>query len=319
MGVGTTRTGMRAARIAAPGDVRFERVQLPEPAPREVRFRVQGCGVSRTRAWEQPGVDSEPGASGPEGWGVVDAVGTAVESLKLGDRIAALSTHAFAEFDVVDEGAAVVLPESLVDQPFPGAALGGAMNVIAQSSIHPGQNVAVVGVGFLGALLVQLAARAGAHVIALSRRPFSLSLAREMGASSVVEIETHAQAVHDMRQLTYDKLCDRVLEATGEQAGISLGMALVSRRGTFVIAGRHTGARAIDLEQWAARGCNVVNAHDCVEMAAQGMRAAMRLMQSAELETASLCTHEYRLEQLAEALEVARQRPVGLIKALITV
>lgn len=317
MGLGTTRNSMRAARIFGPGDVRIERVRLPEPAPHEVRFRVQGCGVSRARAWEQPGVESEIGASSPEGWGVVDAVGTAVKNLKPGDRIAALSTHAFAEFDVVAENAAVVLPESLLEQPFPGGALGGAMNVMAQSGVHPGQSVAVVGVGFLGALLVQLAARAGANVIALSRRPFSLALAREMTASTVVEIETHAQAVNDVRLLTHEKFCDRVLEATGEQEGISLGTALVARRGTLVIAGRHSGSRVVDLAEWAVRGCNVVNAHDGVETGTQGMRAAIRSMQSAELDPANLYTHEYALEQLAEALEIVRQRPIGLIKALI--
>jgi len=54
--------------------------------------------------------------------------------------------------------------------PFPGEPLGCAMNIFRRSGIRRGDTVAIIGIGFLGALLVQLAAGAGARVIAISRR-----------------------------------------------------------------------------------------------------------------------------------------------------
>ena len=64
------------------------------------------------------------------------------------------------------------LPASLAGQPFPGEPLGCAMNIFRRSGIEAGQTVAIVGIGFLGAILTRLAAHAGARVIAVSRRPF---------------------------------------------------------------------------------------------------------------------------------------------------
>ena len=72
----------------------------------------------------------------------------------------------------------VPLPAALDGVPFPGEPLGCAINIFRRSDIEAGQTVAIVGIGFLGALLTQLAAHAGARVIAISRRPFALDVAR---------------------------------------------------------------------------------------------------------------------------------------------
>ena len=55
------------------------------------------------------------------------------------------------------------------------------MNIFRRSGIEPGQTVAIVGIGFLGAMLTRLATDAGARVIAISRRPFALEVARRDG------------------------------------------------------------------------------------------------------------------------------------------
>src|SRR5690606_29412785 len=123
-----------------------------------------------------------PGSLGHEGWGVVDAVASDVTTLAVGDRVATLFHASYAEYDVGDANAAVRLPSSLAGKPFPGEPLGCAMNIFRRSRIQRGQYVAVIGIGFLGALLTRLAAHAGAHVLAISRRTSSLDLARRMGA-----------------------------------------------------------------------------------------------------------------------------------------
>src|SRR3954451_4573067 len=156
---------MRAAVLTGPGRVRIEEVAIPQPGAGQVRIRLEGCGVcaSNLTPWAGPEwmqFPTEPGALGHEGWGVVDAVGNGVEGLSVGDRVAALSYKSYAEYDVADADAVVLLPDSLAGQPFPGEPLGCAMNIFRRSCIEAGQTVAIVGIGFLGAILTRLAAAA---------------------------------------------------------------------------------------------------------------------------------------------------------------
>jgi D-arabinose 1-dehydrogenase-like Zn-dependent alcohol dehydrogenase len=185
---------MRAAVFAQPHRLRVEEVAVPDPGPGEVRVRLEGCGVcaSNLPPWEgQPWFTypMEPGSPGHEGWGRVDARGQGVGVLREGDRVALLSSRAYAEYDVAPATSVLPLPAFLDGQPFPGEALGCAMNVLRRSDLAAGQTVAVVGIGFLGALLTRLAAHAGARVIALSRRAFALEVARAAGAKAVVALD----------------------------------------------------------------------------------------------------------------------------------
>src|SRR5215208_5655051 len=195
---GPTAAGaaMRAAVIAGPGRIRIERTARPDPGPNQVRIRLEGCGVcaSNLTPWSGPEwmqFPTEAGALGHEGWGVVDALGEGVEALSVGDRVAALSYKAYAEYDVADAGAVVPLPAALAGQPFPGEPLGCAMNIFYRSDVRAGQTIAIVGIGFLGAIQTRLAADAGARVIAVSRRPFSLDVARDMGAAETIPMDDH--------------------------------------------------------------------------------------------------------------------------------
>src|SRR5947209_1976402 len=169
---------MQAAVLTGPNRIEIEKAPLPEPGLGEGRVRLEGCGVcgSNLAPWEgRPWFEYPfpPGAPGHEGWGEIDAVGHGVTKARPGDHVAFLSYHAFAEYDLAKETALVRLPPALESRPFPGEALGCAMNVFNRCHIEPGQNVAVIGIGFLGALLTSLAARAGAKVFAISRREFA--------------------------------------------------------------------------------------------------------------------------------------------------
>src|SRR5918997_2481446 len=213
---------MRAAVLEAPGRVRIHEVARPQPGPGQVRLRLEGCGVCASNLTPWAGPDwmrfpTAPGALGHEAWGTVDAVGDVVAGLSVGDRVAALSYNSYAEFDLADAGAVVPLPESLRGQPFPGEPLGCAMNIFRRSEIEAGQTVAIVGIGFLGAILTRLATDAGARVIAISRRPFSLDVARAFGAAETIPMEDHTAIIGRVKDLTGGVLCDRVIVAVGKQ------------------------------------------------------------------------------------------------------
>ncbi|MEX2583479.1 MAG: zinc-binding dehydrogenase [Gemmatimonadota bacterium] len=316
---------MRAAVLEAPGDAQVCEVELPEPRAGQVRIRLEGTGVcaSNLAPWAgQPWFEYpfEPGAPGHEGWGTVDAVGAGVRGLEQGQRVAALSSHAYAAFDLAEASQVVPLPPALDGRPFPGEPLGCAMNIFRRSRIASGQTVAIVGVGFLGALLTRLAANAGARVIGISRRPFALEVARRFGAHETIGMVDHHRVVEQVAELTDGAFCDRVIEAVGKQRPLDLAGEITRERGTLVIAGYHQdGSRQVNMQLWNWRGLDVVNAHERdPAIYVRGMREAVAAVTSGALEPDELYTHTFPLERLGEALDATRDRPDGFLKALVT-
>lgn len=314
---------MRAAVLSLPGEVQVTEVPTPEPEEGEILVRMEGCGVCASniplwegREWFHYPVP--PGAPGHEGWGTVAKVGSGVDSLRAGDRVAFLSYHAFAEFDKAPAAHAVQLPSNIPS--FPGESVGCALNIFRRSDISPGETVAVIGIGFLGALLTSLASRQGARVLAISRRPFSLDLARECGADAVIPMDDHWRIIERVKELTGGKMCQRVIEATGLQWPLDLAGELAAERGRVVIAGYHQdGVRTVNMQMWNWKGLDVVNAHERdPAVYVEGMRMAVEAVASGRLDIASLCTHTFPLDDLGEAYRAMVERPDGFLKATIT-
>jgi threonine dehydrogenase-like Zn-dependent dehydrogenase len=325
VGSGVHPRTMQAAVIAGPRRLRVEQVARPEPGARQVRVRVEGCGVcgSNLPTWEGREWFSyplAPGAPGHEGWGVVDALGEGVTRLREGQRIAFLSSSAFAQYDAVAEDAAVVLPPALDGQPFPGEPLGCAMNVLRRSDIQRGHTVAIVGIGFLGALLTRLATDAGARVIAITRRPWALALARQLGAAELVPMDEPGRVLERVKALTGGALCERVIEVVGAQGPLDLATELTRERGRLIIAGYHQdGPRSVNLWLWNWRGLDVINAHERdPRVYLEGIQLAVDAVVGGRLDPTPLYTHRYALAQASEAFEAMRARPDGFLKALVT-
>jgi threonine dehydrogenase-like Zn-dependent dehydrogenase len=320
----TATDTMRAARLAGPGRVVLEEVKLPEPGPGQVRIRLEGCGVCASNLTPWGGAEwmkypTEPGALGHEGWGTVDALGDRVDGLAEGQRVAALSYAAYAEYDVADASAVVPLPAALDGQPFPGEPLGCAMNIFRRAGISAGQTVAIVGVGFLGALLTRLAKDAGARVIAISRRPFSLDVAKRMGADELIPMDDHWRIIEQVKELTGGVFCDRVIEAVGKQWPLDLAGELTRERGRLVVAGYHQdGQRTVDMQLWNWRGIDVINAHERDrQVVVRGVREAADATIAGWFDPAPLYTHVFPMARLGDALDAVVDRPTGLVKALV--
>jgi len=315
---------MRAAVVTGAGKLKIDRVPVPEPGSGQVRIRLEGCGVcaSNLTPWEGPEwmqFPTEAGALGHEGWGVVDAVGDGVSGLRAGDRVGALSGHAYAQYDLANASDVVKIPEALKDAPLPLEPFGCAFNIFRRSDIQPGQTVAIVGIGFLGAILVRLASNAGARVIAISRRQESLDLARRMGAAETIPMHDHWQIIERVRELTGGTFCDRVIEAVGKQWPLDLAAELTREAGRLVIAGYHQdGPRQVNMQLWNWRGFDVANAHERdPAVSVRGMREAVEAIERGIINPTDLVTHRYPLDRLDEALNATRDRPGNFVKAVV--
>lgn len=305
---------MRAAVLTAPRTFEVQDVLCPDPGPGQVRIRIEGTGVcgSNLDPWEGRSwfrYPFDPGAGGHEGWGVVDAVPDGENRFLPGERVVALTSRAFAEYDVAPIGSVVRMPSAIDDRPCPGEALGCALSVFRKARITAGETVAILGVGFLGALLIQLAVRRGARVVAVSRRGFSLDVARRMGATDALSLE-EGNALPSV---------DCVIEATGKQAPLDLAGRLLREGGRLVIAGYHQdGPRQVDMQLWNWRAFDIVNAHERnVDRNVGAMAAAVDLVASGELDPAPLYTHRFSLEEIAQAFRNLSERPEGFLKAVI--
>jgi threonine dehydrogenase-like Zn-dependent dehydrogenase len=315
---------MRAAVLTEPRYFSLREVVRPQPGTQQVCVRMEGCGVcaSNLPPWEgKPwfSYPMEPGAPGHEGWGRVQSIGREVTRFSPGDRVGLLSLHGFAEYDVADENAVVKLPKDFDSNPFPAEPLGCAVNVFHRAKIERGKRIAIVGIGFMGAVVLQLAASVGATVIAITRREDTLRFARSYGASECILMDDHVRVIDQVRQITEGRFCDVVIEAAGKQWPLDIAAEITAERGRLIIAGYHQdGPRQVNMQLWNWRGFDVVNAHERdPEFYRQGMQAAAESVATGRLNPAALYTHLYPLDQIGEAFETAMNRPEGFMKALV--
>jgi threonine dehydrogenase-like Zn-dependent dehydrogenase len=320
---GPGRNKMRAAVLAHPGRFELQQVDVPEPAPDEVRMKVEYCGIcsSNLAPWKGAPWFSypfPPGAPGHESSGVVDQVGTEVTGITIGESVSMLGNGGFADYQIAK--ASCVLPiSSSLKEPFLGEPLGCAMNIFRRSQVRKGQWVAIVGVGFLGTILLQLCVDAGANVIAVSRRQSALEMAERMGASLTFSCEKRPELLEMIRKATGERLCDVVIEAGGVQETLDLSSDLIGIRGRLVIAGYHQdGPRSINMQEWNWRGIDVINAHERDEtIYVEGIRAAVEALAESQIRLRGLVSHYFPLERIDEGFRTAALRPEGFYKGVI--
>ena len=307
---------MRALRLHAPRQASIVQVDDPWPGAGEVLVRIRACGVcgSDLNAWRGvPGIEYPlpPGAPGHETLGEVVALGPGVTSLRVGQPVTGLMWNGFADLGVARAEHLLALPDTPAAPGVLGEPLACAMNVVRRSAPGAGDRLAVVGFGYLAALVVQLLPLEIGRWVALSRREDSRALALRLGA----------EAAYDFAHVPAD-LWDSfgvVIEAAGVQQTLDYATWLTAYGGRLVIAGYHAdGPRTVNVQSWNWKGIDVINAH-AREPAVyvRALREALDLAGSRGLDVRGLETHSWPLELAAEAFRCAEERPAGFIKGII--
>jgi threonine dehydrogenase-like Zn-dependent dehydrogenase len=250
-----------------------------------------------------------PGAPGHETLGEVVALGRGVDTLAVGQTVTGLLWNGLAELGVGRAEHLLVVPphaSSVLGEP-----LACAMNVVRRAGVRPGDRVAIVGFGYLGALIVQLLPPGLAEWIAVSRRPDSRTLAESFGASATYDFDCVPAAAWDSFPV--------VIEAAGVQQTLDYATWLTAFGGRLVIAGYHAdGPRTVNMQSWNWKGIEVSNAHErqpAVYMS--GLREAFNVVAARPLDFSRLHSHHLRLDDAGEAFRLADERPPGFVKAII--
>jgi D-arabinose 1-dehydrogenase-like Zn-dependent alcohol dehydrogenase len=221
---------MRAAQITGPnGPVEIVEREIPEPGGGQVRVRVEACGVchsdSFTKEGTLPGIQY-PRIPGHEVAGTIDEIGAGVAAWTVGQRVG-VGWHGghcgycdscrrgdfvtcqiapqvtgisydggYAEYMIAPAGALALIPEGLsaVDAGPLMCAGVTTFNPLRNSGARPGDLVAVLGVGGLGHLGIQFAAKMGFKTVAIARGRDKEALARKLGAHHYIDSQSQNAA-----------------------------------------------------------------------------------------------------------------------------
>jgi L-iditol 2-dehydrogenase len=313
---------VRVAVLTGPRRLEIVDEPVPQPAPGEVLLRVAACGVcaSELDMWEGRADVDYPRFPGHEVSGTVERLGPEVEGLALGDPVAAwVTTRGFAEYVVVRAEhcfpAGTIPLDLALAEP-----LACAVNAVELAAPALGDDVVIVGAGFMGNLVQKLVQLKGPReVIVADTRPDALERARALGATRTVDV-LHEPIADVVRDATGGAGGDVSFEVTGAQSAL-LALGDVTRMsGKVAIVGFHQGGmRELPLAGWNWMAYEIVNAHfRDVATIMRGMRAGMRLLASGRLALDDLVTHRFPLEDVNEAFAVAVEKPVGFVKATVS-
>ena len=221
---------MRAAQVvSAKGPYQIVEREIPEPGVGQVRIRVQASGIchsdSLTKEGLWPGIQY-PRVPGHEVAGIVDAVGAAVAGWKVGDRVG-VGWHGghcgycdacrrgdflvcqvaplipgisydggHADYMISPAVALARIPEGLSAADAAPLMCAGVttFNSLRNAGARPGDLVAVLGIGGLGHLGVQFAAKAGYRTVAIARGKDKEALARRLGAHHYIDSQSQDPA-----------------------------------------------------------------------------------------------------------------------------
>jgi NADPH:quinone reductase len=316
---------MRAAVLVSPRRFELQEFEIPKVSSDEVKIRVQYCGIcsSNLAPWKGAPWFSypfPPGAPGHESVGVVEEFGGSVVGLKVGECVSVLGNSGFAEYQIAKADCLVPIPGGPHETPFLGEPLGCAMNIFRRAQIRKDDWVAIVGTGFLGAILLQLCLNAGAKVIAISRRRSPLRIAEQMGATVAIPIGNPADLLEAVLKETGSPLCNVVIEAGGVQETLDIASSLTGTRGRLVVAGYHQdGLRSVNMQEWNWRGIDVINAHERDHAVyLDGIRLALEAVASRRIRLEGLVSHFFPFEQIESGFQTLEQRPEGFVKGVVS-
>lgn len=260
---------MRVAQVTrAGGPLEIVERPIPEPPADWVRIKVQACGICHSDSLVKEGLWpglKYPRVPGHEVMGVVDALGEGVTQWKVGERVG-VGWHGgncghcdncrrgdffactvdlkvtgisfdggYGEYMVAPSVALARVPNELA--PADGAPLMCAgittFNALRNTNAHPGDLVAVLGLGGLGHLAVQYATKMGFRTVGIARGKDKEPLARKLGAFHYIDSQSQDPAA-ELTKLGGAKVILATVTAGDAMSAVQGGLA---PKGTLMIVG----------------------------------------------------------------------------------
>jgi NADPH2:quinone reductase len=240
---------VKAIRVHAFGEVdqlQYEDIPIPEPQAGQVRVRVEATGLNFVEVYHRKGWYPQPLplTLGAEFAGLVDAVGQDVQGFQPGQRVATANGRGgYAEYAIAPAGMLVQVPEAITLEHAAAVILQGmTAHYLARSTypLKPGDTALIhAAAGGTGQLLVQIAKRCGARVIATVSSNEKATLARAAGADEVI-LYTQVDFEAEVKRLTGGQGVEVVYDGVGRDT-FARGLNVLKPRGYMVLFGQASG------------------------------------------------------------------------------
>lgn len=313
--------------------VSYEEVPDPEiDGPGDVVVRIGGAGVCRTDLhvieglWKDISQIQLPYIMGHENAGWVEAVGSGVDHIKVGQPVIChpLITYGhdlacrrgddmhaeqsvfpglnadggYADLLKTHERALVVLPQSLAPKdvaPYADAGLTAYRAAKkASRQLLPGQTAVIIGAGGLGHIGIQvLRSLCAADIAVVDRSPEALELTKSYRVDHLVPAD--GSEVDQVMKITGGKGAEAVIDFVGEGNAVANGLAMTRDGGTYYIVGYGGRIEIPTMEM-------IVTEKNIVGNLVGTYGELFELMELADRGYVELATKEYRLNEADRAL-----------------
>lgn len=238
---------IQVTQVGGPEVLTLTDVPVPSPKPNEAVVQIKAAGVNFIDVYFREGryPTQLPFINGQEAAGVVTEIGNDVTNLQPGDRVAYTSSlGSYAEYAAVPANRLVKIPDELDFEQAAAAMLQGMTAHYLLYSSYPlkqGETALIhAAAGGVGLLLVQMAKKIGARVIATAGTPQKAQLARDAGADECI-VYTEADFETETQRLTDGKGVHVVYDGVGK-ATFDKDLNVLRPRGYLVLFGGSSGA-----------------------------------------------------------------------------
>ena len=333
---------MNAAILHAPKTLAVEHAAARRPGPGEVSVRVRAAGLCGTdyRIWTGERPVAYPRIMGHEFVGQVREAGDAVQGFAPGDRVVVEPNYScgrcplcgegnrnlclsrvaigidvdggFAEDVCVPARCCWKIPDGVTDlEAVVIEPLAVVVRAVGRAVPRPGESAAVVGIGSLGLLALQVLRAHETRVLAMARTPARLPLARELGADAVHAVADGPLAAAAQRFSGREGV-DLVIETAGTAEAVSHALALVRPGGRVVLTGLPHEPTPVAFFSVVRREVTIIGSM----IYQDEFREALALVVSRHVLTAPLLTHRFPLADIASAF-TAHRDPASIKVALL--
>jgi threonine dehydrogenase-like Zn-dependent dehydrogenase len=320
---------MKAAVYHGPRDIRVEDVPQPAPGPNDLLVAVKACGICgsdlhtyRYGLFEDLGreIEGQDGRlMGHEFSGVVAEVGSGIGGIKVGDRLAGIGRGAYAEYVLVEVADRNVHPlpdhvsfeEAATFEPF-----GTSLHGVGLAAPRTGETVVILGAGIIGLGAVQAirATTSGVRVIVVDGTPTRLEMARQVGADTVIDF-TQGDPVEQVLALVGEQEIprlgyrggnvDAVIDCAGAPSSSQQGLEMLKQEdGRLVLVALFEHPGPLDRNMIVRKHARLLGSWGSTTA---DLRQAIELMASGRVDRRPLVSHQFSLDQAAEAFAVQEQ------------
>ncbi len=330
---------MKAVRYYAPLDIRYEEINVKEPAEGEVLVKVEAaltCGtdVKTLRRGHPLLIKETPSGFGHEFSGTIAKLGEGVEGFEVGDRVVAansapcgecffcrkgeenlcenlyLLNGAYAQYITIPR---LIVEKNLIKIPdsvsFRRAAfsepLANVVHGIVRTPINKGDTVGIVGIGPIGLMFARLAKLKGARVIAMGRNPLKLKAAHDFAqADEIIDLKKYPNPKELILSLTPEKRgLDVAVECVGLPEIWESMFGLVRRGGTVHLFGGCSSGTTVNIDTRRIH-YDEVNVVSVFHHTPKYFREALRLISTGEVDVEKLITKTMQMKYAKKALEM---------------